>query len=510
MRYLSVCSGIEAATAAWHPLGWKPAAFSEIEAFPRAVLAHHYPAVPLHGDFTTIKAGQYGPIDILVGGTPCQDFSVAGLRAGIAGDRGNLTLEFLRLAARTKPRWIVWENVPGVLSSDGGRALGAFLGGLGQLGYGFAYRVLDAQYFGLAQRRSRVFVVGHLGDWRRAAAVLFERESLLCDHPPRWEAGERPAAAISARTKGGGGLGTDFDCDGGLISGTLDTRLAAHISGMKNESDFLVVPEGSLCLNAGGMRRQDSETLIAHSLRAEGFDASEDGTGRGTPIVPISFLSDASFAEHGINIAGTLRTKNRHAIAFSSKDHGDKTGPRDINGYTTGVLAFDTNQITSPTCRSNPKAGDPCFTLTAKAYAPVIVTPAVAFTQNSRSEERYIGGDGQIVGALAADAGAQQQNYVAFDMRGRKGGAQFEGPHNTANIRAASGGSSRSYVAATAVRRLTPKECCRLQGFPDTYLDIIYRGKPAADGNKYKALGNSMAVPVMAWIGRRLALVDAA
>ena len=151
MRYLSVCSGIEAASVAWHPLGWQAAAYSEIEAFPRAVLAHHYPTVPLHGDFTTIKGDEYGSIDLLVGGTPCQDFSVAGLRAGIAGDRGNLTLEFLRLAARTKPRWIVWENVPGVLSSDGGRALGAFLGGLGQLGYGFAYRVLDAQHFGLAQ-----------------------------------------------------------------------------------------------------------------------------------------------------------------------------------------------------------------------------------------------------------------------------------------------------------------------------------------------------------------------
>src|SRR5690348_4762644 len=111
MRYLSVCSGIEAATVAWHPLGWQPAAFSEIDAFPRAVLRHHYPGVPLHGDFTTIKGDEYGPVDLLVGGTPCQDFSIAGLRAGVAGERGNLTLEFLRLAARAKPRWIVWENV---------------------------------------------------------------------------------------------------------------------------------------------------------------------------------------------------------------------------------------------------------------------------------------------------------------------------------------------------------------------------------------------------------------
>jgi len=178
MRYGSVCSGIEAATAAWHPLGWEPAFFSEIEPFPRAVLSHHYPDVPLHGDFTTIQENEYGPIDLLVGGTPCQSFSVAGLRGGLGDDRGNLALEFLRLADRTRPRWVVWENVPGVLSSNGGRDFGSILGGLVELGYGFAYRVLDAQYFGVAQRRRRVFVVGCLGDAASAAAVLFERHCL--------------------------------------------------------------------------------------------------------------------------------------------------------------------------------------------------------------------------------------------------------------------------------------------------------------------------------------------
>src|SRR5690606_2400421 len=145
MRYLSVCSGIEAATVAWHPLGWEPVAFSEIDAFPRAVLSHHYPGVPLHGDFTTI-GNEYGPVDRLVGGTPCQSFSVAGLRGGLSDDRGNLALEFLRLAQRTRPLWLVWENVPGVLSSNGGRDFGAILGGMVELGYGVFYRVLDAQF----------------------------------------------------------------------------------------------------------------------------------------------------------------------------------------------------------------------------------------------------------------------------------------------------------------------------------------------------------------------------
>jgi DNA (cytosine-5)-methyltransferase 1 len=207
MRYGSICSGIEAATVAWHPLGWKPSFFSEIDKAPRKVLAHHYPAVPCHGDFTTIGANDYDAINLLVGGTPCQAFSVAGLRKGFADDRGNLTLEFIRLAERLGPKWLVWENVPGVLSIDRGRAFGSFLGGLGQLGYGFAYRVLDAQYFGVPQRRRRVFVVGYLGDWRPAAAVFFERESLRGDITPSREAGQRVAGAIAASSFTGGAGG---------------------------------------------------------------------------------------------------------------------------------------------------------------------------------------------------------------------------------------------------------------------------------------------------------------
>jgi len=193
MIYGSVCSGIEAASVAWHPLGWRASFLSEIDAFPRAVLKHHYQDVPLHGDFTTIRQGDYEPIDVLVGGTPCQSFSVAGLRGGLADERGNLALEYIRLAQRLRPRWLVWENVPGVLSSGAGRDFGSFLGGLVECGYGFAYRVLDAQYFGLAQRRKRVFVVGYLGDWRRAASVLFEPESLRGHPAPGRETGERVA-----------------------------------------------------------------------------------------------------------------------------------------------------------------------------------------------------------------------------------------------------------------------------------------------------------------------------
>lgn len=253
MRYGSICSGIEAASVAWHPLGWRASFLSEIEAFPRAVLSHHYQEVPLHGDFTTIRAGEYDPIDLLVGGTPCQSFSVAGLRGGLDDERGNLALEYLRLAQRLRPRWLVWENVPGVLSSGKGRDFGAILGGMVELGYGFAYRVLDAQYVrvdgfgrGVPQRRRRVFVVGHLGDWRRAAAVLFEPESLRGNPAPRRQAGEGIAPTISARPTGGGGLGTDFDLDGGLIAADVASTLNAHFGDKQGLEDQHINGGGAL------------------------------------------------------------------------------------------------------------------------------------------------------------------------------------------------------------------------------------------------------------------------
>jgi DNA (cytosine-5)-methyltransferase 1 len=367
MKFGSVCSGIEAASCAWHPLGWRSQWLSEIESFPSRVLEHHYPTVPNLGDMTKFKEWPDAAIDLLVGGTPCQSFSVAGLRKGLADPRGNLMLTYLAIAERYAPRWLVWENVPGVLSSNGGRDFGTLLGGLAELGYGFAYRVLDAQFFGVAQRRRRVFVVANLGDWRRAAAVLFERESLLGHPAPRRESREGVAPTLSARTKGGGGLGTDFECDGGLLCADIAPTLNAAFGkkqGLENQHI-----DGGCGL------------FVAHSLRGEGFDASEDGTGRGTPLVPVSAL--------------------------------------------------------------NWQAGGKQTTL----------------------------GGGPVSSAL-----------VKEQIPGVQIGA--------------------------AVRRLTPRECERLQGFPDDYTAITVRGKAAADGPRYKALGNSMAVPVMRWIGERIELVE--
>lgn len=442
MIYGSVCSGIEAATIAWHPLGWRPAFFSEIEPFPRAVLAHHYPDVPLHGDFTTIQPGDYAAINLLVGGTPCQSFSVAGLRGGMADERGNLALEYLRLADRLRPRWVVWENVPGVLSSAGGRDFGAFLGGLAELGYGWAYRILDAQYAGLAQRRKRVFVVGCAGDWRGAAAVLFERHSLSWNSAPRRESGERTAPTLAARTRGGGGLGTDFDCDGGLIHDD-DRQWPADVACTLNASfgDKQGL-EDQHALNG-------AQLFVAHSLRAEGFDASEDGTGRGTPLVPV-----------GVDTYNGAITGNVAATLYTRSGSGLESGPSLMQ-----PIAFHPTQ--GPI-----HSEDVCHALNANANA----TAAVAFdlAQITSSANRTRAEPGLPASTLAK--------------------------------------ASRMHVAhPMAVRRLTPRECERLQGFPDDYTAIPWRGRPAdqcPDGPRYKALGNSMAVPVMAWIGQRIQAVE--
>jgi DNA (cytosine-5)-methyltransferase 1 len=275
-RFLSVCSGIEAASQAWHTLGWQCAGVSEIEKFPRAILEHRLGAVPvdyethrwqpgsnmtpMFGDFTKIEEHHVGPIDLLVGGTPCQSFSVAGKRLGLDDPRGNLTLEFLALAKRVRPTWIVWENVPGILSHDGGRTFGTFLALMGECGFRWAYRVLDAQYarvgrFGRAvpQRRRRVFVVGYSGaDDLDPRAVLFDRESLRGNPAPRREQGQRVAPTIAARTRGGGGLGTDFDGDTGLISQPVAPTLNAHFGEKQGLEDQHINGGGGMFVLQGG------------------------------------------------------------------------------------------------------------------------------------------------------------------------------------------------------------------------------------------------------------------
>lgn len=396
MRYLDVCSGISCASVAWHPLGWSPVGFSEIDQFAKSVLKHHYPHVPNFGDMRSFKDWPNVSVDVLVGGTPCQSFSVAGFRKGLDDPRGNLMLTYLAVARRYRPRWLVWENVAGVLS-DKGNAFGTLLWAMGELGYGFAYRVLDSQFAGVPQRRRRVFVVGHLGDWRGPAAVLFERQGLRGDPPPSRKKGEEIAGTIEARSSAGGGLG-DLEYSGGLqVAPTLTARY-----GKGADSDA-------------------SDALIAHTLRGEGFDASEDGTGRGTPLV---------------------------------------------------TIPFDTTKITHPQNRSNPQDGDPSPCLSSRAH-----DPAIAF-----SCKDY----------------AQDASEISPTLRAMG--------HDKSHANA---GGQVAIMQKTMIRRLTPRECERLMGLPDDYTLIDYRGKPAKDGPRYKAIGNGIVVPELRWIGGRIDKIDA-
>ena len=362
MNYLSVCSGIEAATVAWHDMGWNPLAFSEIEKFPSEALKHHYPTVPNLGDMTKYKEWDFGTnrLDLLVGGTPCQSFSVAGLRKGLEDPRGNLALVYCGILDKFRPKWFVWENVQGVLSSGQGRDFGSFLGALVELGYGFSYRVLDAQYFGVAQRRKRVFVVGHLGDWRPTAKVLFESESLSGNikksRKTRKTITDQPVQCFEPRSPDG------YARIVGNISPTLNTM-------------------------TGGQRQ---------------------------PCVAIQ---------------GNLVGRNTG-------------GPQGI-----GVAE-----------------NAPMYTLTK--------------------------GDVHAVAQFVDVYNQAIDGNIAATMTNACGGTNTSGP---------------KVMQGMAVRRLTPVECERLQGFPDNYTNIK---ENCPDGPRYKALGNSMAVPVMKWIGNRIQMVE--
>ena len=456
MRFGSVCSGIEAATVAWEPLGFQAAWLSEVEPFCCALLGHHYDT-PNLGDITTLTEAaleKHGPIDVLVGGTPCQSFSVAGLRKGLADPRGNLALRFLQLAGATRPPWVLWENVPGVLSSGNGVDFATFLWGLEELGYGWAYRILDAQYFGVPQRRRRVFVVGYFGDWRRAAAVLFERES-LCGHPP-------PGREA--------GAGTTHD-----IAGSIGASGRGFERAGETRRQDPVVATGITQRYCKGTDSDATDTPVTHSLRAKGFDASEDGTGRGTPLVPIAF--DCKQSGEGGDQAPPLRALNH------DKSHANAGGQLAV----VYPIAPDAD-------RANSEA----------------VTPSPDAEGNVRLRDPGlgVGDDGDPSYTLAST----KPPAVAVQEDGQNGVCERD---TTGSLRAnAPGHQPRGTLARVgmAVRRLTPRECERLQGFPDDYTKIPYRNKPAEacpDGPRYRALGNSMAVPVMRWIGERIAKGEA-
>jgi len=541
MIYGSVCSGIEAASAAWHPLGWTPSFFSEIDAFPRAVLAHRFPEVPLHGDFTTIQDGDYRPIDLLVGGTPCQSFSIAGLRGGLDDDRGNLALEYLRLADRLRPRWLVWENVPGVLSSNGGRDFGSILGGMVQLGYGFAYRVLDAQFFGVAQRRRRVFVVGHLGDWRPAAAVLFERQSLRGDAPPSRTAGKGTSADVApSLVASGRGVERTGDTRG------QDPLVAVAFGGNNTAGAIDVATARVACNSPHGRLDFESETFLVEPVAFSimSMNSGKDYKARETDIAQLVMTSPVGGNQGGDYVVQPFAIQER-AICENPNAGPDGAGFRaDGAAYTLEArtvpqaVAFDLAQITSAANRTRVEPELPASTLSkeSRMHVALCATGEVFHTLRADGHDGSEDGSGQGSGAVVigtplyeckacgesfADpyatgvgglapaecprCGEERGVVQAFDWQSG-GDCRGLDPQDTAQLQ-------RCQTPAVVgphlqVRRLTPTECERLQGFPDGWTAIPYRGKPASDGPRYKALGNSMAVPVMAWIGRRIAAVE--
>ena len=613
MRYGSVCSGIEAASVAWASLGWEPVWFAEIEKFPSAVLAQRWPDVTNLGDMTKIaaavRAGTVAAPDVLVGGTPCQAFSVAGARKGLSDHRGQLTISYgeladaiddTRTAAGEQPAIIVWENVPGVLSSKD-NAFGSFLGLLAGedcdlqppggkwKNAGFvhgpkrtiAWRVLDAQYFGVAQRRRRVFVVASARTDFDPKKVLFESEGVRRDTAPS----RSPRTAVAALTANGVGTCGADDNQG----------QAGHL-----------IPQ---CVTGD----------VSHTLKAEGFDGSEDGTGRGTPIVAAfgggncsgelevaacltargqridfeveTFLAQYSSTGQGAwaegpgtlrareqeshehlavmafpermsgtqcasaeDISPSLMSRNPTAIAFGSKDHGQDAseelsptlraaghGDSHANAGAPPAVAYGFQPRIARNGRGD--MGDIVHSLNAQSgetgkgdAAPCV---ALAFAENNRGEVRLQDGDGSITGPLSTGGGKPGQGYpavVAFQERGRDGGRALEINGDLAYALTAPNGGGRAQernivdFRTMAVRRLTPVECERLQGFPDNHTFIPTQKrkkitadeyayvrhhfpemtaeeafKRAVDGPRYKAIGNSMAVPVMHWIGERIA-----
>jgi len=502
VRYLSVCSGIEAASVAWESLGWTPVAFAEIEKFPSKVLAHHYPGVANLGDMTRFREWdiERDAVDVLVGGTPCQSFSVAGLRKGLDDPRGNLALTFIAMVEHYRPEWVIWENVPGVLSSSGGRDFGSLLGALVQLGYGFAYRVLDAQYFGVPQRRRRVFVVAHSsGDSRRAAEVLFEPESLRGDTPKSNRTGKKSTSSSASSVDANGIQRTvmyENHPNDSRITGPVDSSpTVAARWGTGGGNTPLV--QHTYRKSRRAQSAEDFETWVPDGV-TNTLNCFDLGDIRSVDIVVESFAQ---------NQLGELRTSPIASTLGTNSNASGRNTPMVIQ-----PIALAENTIgRQPMNGGNGDGytvGGPMYTLNATGVHGV-AHPAHAF--KIRGVGHYTGTNGGVAkpgtggsGYMGQDEKAytiatSQDQYVAHAFNHQSGGDMRgidlrEYPQLQAH-------QQTSVLHGMAVRRLTPTECERLQGFPDGWTDIL---PTTPDGPRYKALGNSMAVPVMRWIGSRI------
>ena len=564
----TVCDGIGCGHLAFNQVGFECAWSFEIEPFPSAVLAYRFPEVTNHGDMLKcagmVKAGEIEAPDVFIGGTPCQAFSVAGKRKGLKDARGNLSLTFcgivdaiddVRGRDGKPPCAVLWENVPGVLS-DKGNAFGCFLGELSGAGcqlqpaggrwrnagcvFGpkrtVAWRVLDSQFFGVAQRRRRVFVVASAGDGFRPEEILFEREGVRRDSAPSREAGKGFAhdvgsgakvghwdggdchPSLTQALKGSGGIGASnqelFSRRGsGLVPVRIVTCAEVSTVDAKNNVDrgdashfdrliceHVGIPDICGCLsdgahNGGGLNGQDAYTgriipVQTYDMRGNG-DGETVGTLTGdhagrptdyTPVVAIGFNGDQSEKARSMgereDQAPCLRTDGPAHVAVAFERRFVRT--------SGGQPSIDLQ----PCLRADANTGDGA--------------PCVAFAENSRHEVRLEGGDGSRTGCLNGGGGKPGQGSpcVAF---GGDIARTLSARHDSSPCADRRG---MDVVAqGMQVRRLTPRECERLQGLPDDWTLIPWRGKPAAecpDGPRYKGIGNGQTVNVMRWLAERI------
>jgi DNA (cytosine-5)-methyltransferase 1 len=635
MKFLSICSGIEAASVAFAPLGWKAAAFSEIEPFPNAVLAHHYPDIQNLGDMTKFKSWPdqiFIDSDLIVGGPPCQAFSVAGQRKGLEDDRGNITLIYVELINHADeirainglpPVVVVYENVPGLLS-DKSNAFGSFLGSLSGedealepsgkkwtnagvvLGpeRSIAWRTLDAQYFGLAQRRKRIFLVGSARDGFDPAEVLFEFEGLRRDSAPSREAGKEVAGTIAART--GVSRNNDSEC---VTTNRMvafgehsddGTASAMKARDYKDATDLIAYAGtvGTLDRECGTSKLNHQTCVAGHIIPAVAYSIREDAsadTFSATPLdvanaiqahqpsvqshhaqvfiaqtIPIHDSATRFSGKRGDKQDGkgnglgigdpgapmnTLTKGDRHAVAYSfdalssnsmksgnplsgcrqvdvskcldtttpepSKNQGGIAVLQPVSTYSTPAIGSIVADDLASTMTRNTGAGGETQN---PAY---VVQPMVLMDQGgsvmSVMQDGTVGtlrrethGHEPLVMAFSGQMSEPQVDTEMTQTLGAKNPMAVM--HPVAPTLTASNDPSRSpqstevtnqvaavHAASMAVRRLTPTECERLQGFPDGYTNIPWRKQPESpDGPRYKALGNSWAVPVARWVGQRI------
>lgn len=555
IRYISLFSGIEAASCAWEPLGWEPVAFSEIEPFPCAVLAERFPDVPNLGDITEIDwkevLEKYGNVDLIVGGSPCQSFSAAGKREGLSGE-SRLMFEYIRAVQEVRPRWFVWENVPGALTSEGGAAFGQLLREMDGLGYGVAWRVLDSRFFGVPQRRRRVFAVGRLGDIEGPCQVLFEPEMLRWDAPSgnkRWEELSAHARDRAGREASLGfkyhqgskarGIGAEEEevsptlmtdshapavCVQGTIANgkrmgqnglgasegacyTLDTMDVHGVcyerkDGATNPWDVqskrvFPVSGVSPTLPAGSHEGMNIQPCVCYAQNQR-YEVRQSGDGTTCGAIPAS-QSGKQFdfvclptTQYGEDIAGTLLARNDSSPC-------DNKGSNVVCVASTQANAERSDNC-SP-CLTSHFAKDPSVVCMADDNAHAAVDEDVCSTLK-------VGG-GRPLRCAASNGERYVGTLCARDSKGV--GSQFA---REGKVVAMSDENAPWFEGEPRpdfeyhLRRLTPTECMRLQGFPDGWCDIDFRGRPATDTPKYKAAGNSMTVDVMRWIGLRIEEVE--